>query len=255
MRASPGFSVDAGRAMRERVRRTRADPTARAREPELGLPADRRRAAQAGHRHLGQLVRNILLRRRGAAGARRDRQAGAASCARTPQSILACDFFTVDTVWLRRLYVLVFISHRHPPHRVLRAHQQTRRPLDAAAGAQPTDGARRPRPAGAVPDPRPRREVPARLRRTPRERRNQGHPHACAGAERERAHGALGRQRPPRMPRPAADPQPPPARARPPRLRPRTTTASDLTARSISEPPDSMIRSPVPTSRRGPHSM
>jgi putative transposase len=26
------------------------------------------------------------------------------------ESILACDFFTVDTVWLRRPYVLVFIS-------------------------------------------------------------------------------------------------------------------------------------------------
>jgi hypothetical protein len=25
-------------------------------------------------------------------------------------SIVACDFLTVDTVWLRRLYVLVFLS-------------------------------------------------------------------------------------------------------------------------------------------------
>jgi hypothetical protein len=30
---------------------------------------------------------------------------------RTPrESILACDFFTVDTAWLRRLHVLVFLS-------------------------------------------------------------------------------------------------------------------------------------------------
>jgi putative transposase len=29
---------------------------------------------------------------------------------RRSDSILACDFFTVDTVWLRRLHVLVFLS-------------------------------------------------------------------------------------------------------------------------------------------------
>src|SRR5437868_15414370 len=35
---------------------------------------------------------------------------GAASSERMGASILACDFFTVDTVWLRRLYVLVVLS-------------------------------------------------------------------------------------------------------------------------------------------------
>src|SRR5204863_4381286 len=59
----------------------------------------------------------------------------------------------------------------------------------------------------------------ARLRRLPRERRDQAHPDARQGAERERAHGALGLHRPSRMPRPPADPRPPPARTHPPRLR------------------------------------
>ena len=56
---------------------------------------------------------------------------------------------------------------RQPPDRVRRLHEQPEHGLDAAAGAQPADGARRPRAAGSVPDPRPRREVPARLRRPP----------------------------------------------------------------------------------------
>jgi hypothetical protein len=73
-----------------------------------------------------------------------------------------------------------------------------------------------------------------------------GHPDARPGAERERPHGALGRQRPPRMPGPAADRRSPPARARPPCLhealqaqpappvsRPRTTRFERSTNRRI----------------------
>ena len=58
-----------------------------------------------------------------------------------------------------------------------------------------------------------------RVRRPLSERRSQSHPHTRAGAKRERAHRALDRQRPPRVPRPAANRQPPPARTRPSPLR------------------------------------
>jgi hypothetical protein len=51
-------------------------------------------------------------------------------------------------------------------------------------------------------------------------REHQGHPHSGAGAERECPHGALGRHCPPRVPRPATDRRPPPARTRPPALHP-----------------------------------
>jgi putative transposase len=40
----------------------------------------------------------------------RDRQSWRAFLRQQGDSILACDFLTVDTVWLRRLYVLVFLS-------------------------------------------------------------------------------------------------------------------------------------------------
>jgi putative transposase len=41
---------------------------------------------------------------------RRDSQSWRSFLRAHGESILACDFFTVDTVWLQRLYVLVFLS-------------------------------------------------------------------------------------------------------------------------------------------------
>jgi putative transposase len=55
-------------------------------------------------------VRNILVKAGLPSAPRRDAQSWRSFLRAQGESILACDFFTVDTVWLRRLYVLAFIS-------------------------------------------------------------------------------------------------------------------------------------------------
>jgi hypothetical protein len=83
------------------------------------------------------------------------------------ESILACDFFIVDTVWLRRLYVLAFISigSRRVEYFAITSKPNTTWTLQQARNLliELDDHDRRVR----VPDPRSRREVPARLRRLP----------------------------------------------------------------------------------------
>jgi transposase InsO family protein len=55
-------------------------------------------------------VRNILVKAGLPPAPGRDAQSWRSFLRAHGESILACDFFTVDTVWLRRLYVLVFLS-------------------------------------------------------------------------------------------------------------------------------------------------
>lgn len=55
-------------------------------------------------------VRNILIKAGLPPAPQRDRQSWGQFLRAHGESILACDFFTVDTVWLRRIYVLVFLS-------------------------------------------------------------------------------------------------------------------------------------------------
>jgi putative transposase len=55
-------------------------------------------------------VRNILIKAGVPPAPQRDRQSWRSFLQAHHESILACDFFTVDTIWLRRLYVLAFLS-------------------------------------------------------------------------------------------------------------------------------------------------
>jgi putative transposase len=55
-------------------------------------------------------VRNILASAGLPPAPRRDQESWRSFLRAHGESILACDFFNVDTAWLRRLYVLVFIS-------------------------------------------------------------------------------------------------------------------------------------------------
>jgi len=55
-------------------------------------------------------VRNILVKAGLPPAPRRHSQSCRSFLRAHAESILACDFFTVDTVWLQRLYILVFLS-------------------------------------------------------------------------------------------------------------------------------------------------
>src|SRR5207244_9790010 len=88
----------------------RIGASARAREPGLGLSTDRWRADQAWLPDLtehGPASTRLGWTR---ARARRSAVSWPAFLRRQAASMLACDFFTVETVTLRRLYVLFFIE-------------------------------------------------------------------------------------------------------------------------------------------------
>lgn len=55
------------------------------------------------------------------------------------QGIIACDFLTVDTVWMRRFYVSFFHRAAHAPSPPRRNNREPERDVDHSAGAQPDD--------------------------------------------------------------------------------------------------------------------
>jgi transposase len=74
-------------------------------------------------------------------------------------TMLAADFFTVETVRAEAAVCARLPLPRYPPGRVRRLHRQPGHRLDAAAGPKRTHRTGRPWTAPALPDPRPRQEV------------------------------------------------------------------------------------------------
>jgi putative transposase len=68
--------------------------------------------AKLGFRVSPTSIRRLLARAGLEPAPRRPGRAGARSCGRR-QTIVACDFFTIETVLLRRFYVFFFIAHRN----------------------------------------------------------------------------------------------------------------------------------------------
>jgi hypothetical protein len=84
--------------------------SARAREPGLGLSTDRWRAAQAWLPHLTEHGSRLPASAGLEPAPRRQALSWPAFLRRQAATLLACDIFTVETVTLRRLYVLFFIE-------------------------------------------------------------------------------------------------------------------------------------------------
>jgi hypothetical protein len=107
------------------------------------------------------------------------------------QSMIAVDFFTVDTVWLQRLYVLFFIEigSRRVHLAGCTAHPDGDwvHPTGAASGLDAWRAHR----AGSFSDPRPRSHVHGRLRRCVRSPRDAHGSDADPGTGGERDRGAV----------------------------------------------------------------
>ena len=117
--------------------------------------------------------------------------------------ILAAGFLHVDTLLLKRLYVLVFIEHGSRRMHPWRRHSEPRRRLHRAAGPQPRPHPRRADRGHQIPDPGPRIELHPLVRRRLPSRRHQDLAHRRPGSADERdlraPAGTLRRELPDRL--------------------------------------------------------
>jgi transposase len=162
------------RALRELVLRLARE------NPAWGYQRIAGELLKLGFRISASTVRRLLASAGLEPAPRRSTPSWPAFLRRQAPSLLACDFFTVETVTLRRLYVLFFIELGASTS--LAARRTHPEPGSFSTQPQPHQ---RPR-ADAVPDPRSRQEVHSRVRRAVSKRRNHGDPQAGASAAGER---------------------------------------------------------------------
>jgi hypothetical protein len=76
----------------------------------LGLSSDRRRTAEPWHLRVGDLGADDLVRHGLPPAPQRDELSWRNFLRQHAATTVTCDFFTVETAWLKRIYVLFFIS-------------------------------------------------------------------------------------------------------------------------------------------------
>jgi Homeodomain-like domain len=192
-------------------------------------------------------VRTILIRHGLPPAPQRDELSWRNFLRQHAATTLACDFFTVETAWLKRIYVLFFISLE-------------RRRIEFVACTPTPTGAWTAQQALNLLMTIDDRQQPLRLLIHDRDSKFGGafdHVFQSEGIavirtpvqapNGKRTRRALGRQRPPRVPRPAAHLQPPPARTRASRLCPSLQPASAAPLARISATRTDRQKSHAPT--------
>ena len=159
--------------------------------PRWGCIRIRGELLKVGHRVSATAIRNLLRRNRLGPAPQRSGPGWRSFLRAQASAIVVSDFFSVDTVFLRRLYVLLYMELAS---RRIVWFGVTANP-DSAWGrsAEPQPGLAAGGTADSISDPRPRRQVRRTQRRRIASRGHPGNQDCDRGAEGQCLHGATDR--------------------------------------------------------------